>query len=687
MLILCLSILASFLSQIASAQDAAFISADPKYKSVSDQSNKKIGMVISTLKDILQSVVNEEKQETEMFDKYMKWCETESGSIKKDLSDSKTELANTKVLSEEQVSSIDSLTLFISRSEKEIEETKDAIAQAVALRTSENDKYTEEMMLNKQSLRQIDLAIKHVSKVQKQGGFLQNGVLKKLAVNQPGESGYVLGIMKGLNEKLQKTQAELKGTEEEKVKMHNSFLKTKGMSLKSLTDTLTAKKISLSETTAKEAGTKRKIGKLTEQVDQLTKQQADTSSTCSKTKHKWQVRQTDRTKEKAALNEAVRYLTQSSFEQSSMVQQSTEDKNDAEEHASVVFAPSFVQEASDSSISAKEFYAAAGRELDGEDDEVADHMKKDTFNGVKQVVAKLIGTHQDTQQEEKQKRDYCEKEIASNDDAKATTTDNLAAIKASIEKKAAEVEQLGDEVKSLYESIDKIKTGLEEAGKIRKEESTLFKASSKDRALALKVLNQAKTVLQDFYDKKQGNLLQASSSKEAQPASVPNSGRKQSASFGAVSMVQDIADDIAQEQKDAATAEKEADVTFAALQKESRTKTDERHQDITDRVTAKAKLGVQINTEKETQTQTSDELSAITKQLESLHGSCDELLNFFDKRTKGRNFEISQLRDVMDILAGSSINARTGLVQQDEALVDVGSEEGGDTASTVDAQA
>jgi len=522
--------------------------------------------------------------------------------------------------------------------------------------------------------------------VQKQGGFLQNGVLQKLAVNQPGESGYVMGIMKGLNDKLQKTQNELKGTEVEKVKMHNSFMDTKGQSLKMLTDTLTAKKIALAETTAKEAGTKRKIGKLTEQVDQLTKQQADTSSTCSKTKHKWQVRQTDRTKEKAALNEAVRFLTQSAFDQLSMVQHSTEDTSDAEEHASVVFAPTFVQVVSDASISAKEFYAAAGRELDGEDDEVADHMKKDTFNGVKQVVAKLIGTHQDTQQEEKKKFKYCETEIASNDDAKATTTDNLAAVKANIEKKSSEVEQLGDEVKNLYESIAKIKTGLEAAGKIRKEENTLFKASSKDRALALKVLNQAKTVLQDFYENKEGNLLQSSSSREAQPASVPNSGRKQSASFGAVSMVQDIADDIAKEQKDAATGEKEADTTYAALQKESRTNTDERQQDITDRVTAKAKLGVQINTLKETQTQTSDELTAITKELGSLHGSCDELLKFFDKRTKGRDFEVSQLRDVMDVLSGSSISTRTGLVQQDEALA-FGSEDGGETDSTVEGQA
>lgn len=205
------------------------------------------------------------------------------------------------------------------------------------------------------------------------------------------------------------------------------------------------------------------------------------------------MRQVDRTKEKAALNEAIRYLTQTSLEQLSLVQKSIEDKND-EEHASVVFAPSFVQLASAdaSTESAKEFEAAAERELTGEDEEVDAHAKNNGFNGVKAVVAKLIGTHQDTQVEEKQKKAYCEKEIEDNEDAQATTTDDLAAVKANIDKKTAEVETLTDEVKKLYGSIDQIKKTLEDAGKIRKEENKLFTASSKDRALALKVLGQAK---------------------------------------------------------------------------------------------------------------------------------------------------------------------------------------------------
>lgn len=653
----------------------------PAYKSVSKESNKKIGMVISTLKDIFQSVANEEKEETLMFDKYMQWCKSEMGTLSKELSESRTELANSKVLDEEQLASIDTLSLTVSKNEKEIEETKDAIAQAVALRADENGKYTEDVQLNTQSLRQIETAIKHIRGVQQQGGFLQNGVLKKLQLNQPGESSYVLGIMKGLKDKLEKTRKSLMSTEQEKVKMHNSFMETKGKSLKAVTDSTTEKKIALSETTAKEAGTKRKIAKLTESVSSLQGAVSKTTELEATTKQEWSARQADRTKEKATLSEGIRYLTETSLEQVSAVPERSEDTND-EEHAPVVFAPSLLQTVSDSNAAAgaEAFYAAAGAALMGEDEEVDKHMRKDSFNGVKSVVTKLIATHQDAQKEEQHKKQYCEQEIASKDDEKATTTDDLNAIKADIEKKTAEVTQLTDEVKSLYTSIDDIKKSLEEAGKIRKEEASLFLASSKDRALAIKVLSQAKSVLQEFYDKSKGSFLQQASPaiegfrSHAPPPGKNFGSRKSSAGFGAISMVQDIADDIAKEQQDATMEENEKAAEYTALQKESATKTDDTQQDITERVVAKAKIGVSINTLKETQTQKADDLNAINKQLESLHKSCDELLEFYDKRSKARDFEVSQLRDVFDVLSGSSMSVRTG----DAALIEGGIEEDGD---------
>jgi len=656
----------NFVAATAAAPAAAAPAAAGKeveYKAVSKESNKKINMVIATLKDILQSVVNEEKEETAMYNKYVSWCDTESAAIAKDLKDTKTELANAKVLNQEQLSSIDSLTNTVNKNEKEMEETKDAVAQAVALRTDENEKYTEEMQLNTESLRQIDTAIKHVSKVNKQGGFLQNGVLKKLAVNQPGESSYVLGIMKGLEDKLKKSRAELESVEKEKVKMHNSFMDTTGKRMKEIADETTEKKILLSETTAKQAGTKRKIGKLTDEVATLTDNGIKTAETCQTAKHEWSVRQADRTKEKAALNEAVRYLSESSFEQLSLMQESNEDNSKSEEErAPVVFAPSFVQTVSDTKSSDNAFFAAASSALLGEDEEVEAHAKKDTFTGVKSVVQKLIASHQSTQQEEKDKKEYCEKEIEAKDDEKATTTDDLAAVKADIDTKTAESTQLADEVKQLYAAIDEIKASLEKAGKIRKEEAALFAASSKDRALALKVLNQAKQVLEEFY---KNAFFQKSAHKQAPQKWAPGNQRKDAAASGAVSMVQGIADDITKEQKDAAADEAEAAGEYARLQQDSATQRDDKQADITERVVAKAKLGVQINTLKEKATQKNDDLTAIGKQLDALHKSCDELIEYYNKRTKARSFEVSQLRDVMDILSGSGLAPRVGLMEED----------------------
>jgi len=655
---------------------AADAAPNKSVKSVSKDSNKKIQMVTATLQDILQSVVNEEKQETILYTKYMTWCKTEQADVAGDLKESKTQLANAKVLSEEQVSSIDSLTLFIAKSSKEIEETKDAIAQAVALRTSENEAYTEEVQINTQSLRQIALAIKHVGKLQQQGGFLQNGLIKKLQVNQPGESGYVLGVMKGLQEKLTKTRDMMLKTEKEKVEMHNSFMTTKGSSLKALTDKRAEKKILLTETTAKEAGVNMKIGKLTDEVAKLTENLAKTVSTCQRTDSEWTVRQADRTKEKAALNEAIRFMTVDLMDQKLLIQKSDDEQNDA----SVVFAPSFLQEVS-AAITENEFYKAAGAALMGEDDagasDVEGHMKKDTFNGVTNVVKKLIGTHQDTGKEEETKKKYCENEIATKEEERDTTTDDLAAVKADIDKKSSEAETLADEVKTLYAAIKKNRESEVAAGKVRKEGAALYAASSKDRALAIKVLKQAMGVLQSFYAKK-GNLLQQGRVDAPPPTKPtgPGSQKKSAASFGAVSMVQDIADDIAKEEKDAAMQEKDAAVAYVQLQKDTLQTNDDKQQDITDRVTAKAKLGVQINSLKETKEEKANDLDSENKQLKSLHDQCDELLKHFDARRKARTFEVSQLRDVMDILAGSGVAARTGLVQtDDEAVADAQADE------------
>jgi len=639
----------------------------PSPSGVSKRSNEKINMVVATLTDILQSVVNEEAEETAIFTKYSHWCQTEQDYNGMDVSDGKEASENFKVVSEEQMSSIDNLKLFLAKTEKEIEETKNSMAKADNLYNEEKEQYTDDMVINTQSLKQIDAAIQHVRKVNQQGGFVQNVVTQKSRMNSPGESNYVLGVMEGLKDKLEKTRASMKVADEENDKMHNSFMKTRGESLNFLTVSVTEKKNLLAETNAKQSGLERTIGKLTEEVATLAESGSRTGETCEKAEKNWKVRQEDRTKEKAALREAIRYLTASALEQVSLM--STHlmsigaslgiDKHISDEDAEVL-PLSFLQAADTSPNSDAAFDEVAHRVFRGmaeEPEEVHEHLVEVNLDGVKGIVSKLISTHQDNQQEETEKRTFCDNEITSKEAERTETSNALAAVKADIDKKASEADMLIDEVKSLYASQDKLRKGLEEAGSLRKQQAAVFEAGSKDRALAIKVLKQAVGVLQKFYKLDQANLLQQA------PAFSP-SPRKATASFGAVSMVQDIADDIAKEQKDAAIQEKQAADAYAALQQDSNDARDSKQQDITDRVKFEAKLNVQINTLEETQIVKVDDLKAITDQLSSLHKECDELLHRYDQKKEDRTFEVAQLRDVMDILAGSSgTGIRTGFLQ------------------------
>ena len=85
----------------------------PAPSGVSKESSDKVSMVVATLDDILQSIVNEEATETAIFQHYASWCKSEQDHFGKDISDARNALGNSKVLAEEQQSSIDDLKLFI----------------------------------------------------------------------------------------------------------------------------------------------------------------------------------------------------------------------------------------------------------------------------------------------------------------------------------------------------------------------------------------------------------------------------------------------------------------------------------------------------------------------------------------------------------------------------------------------
>mmetsp|Transcript_77277 Transcript_77277/g.202764 ORF Transcript_77277/g.202764 Transcript_77277/m.202764 type:complete len:744 (+) Transcript_77277:162-2393(+) len=634
--------------------------------SISQGSSKQIIAVINTLNDILASIKNEEKEETKNFGEFSRWCAAETKSFSEAFD-------NAKSVSEQSDVSEKEFTATIAHLSKEVEdikalqdELKDTIDQAQAIRDDEKEKYTDEVQLNKQSVKQVQQAIGIVGKVHNKGGFLQNGVLQKLQLNEPGESNYVLGIMKGILEKLQKTRAELEAEEKKKVDMDTAFMTTKRAQVESAKSERAEKEVKLTETKIALVKAKAQLKRSAKQLEELTMMLGQTKRECDAKKMAWETRQEDRKREKAAIAQAIDFLGKSGrAKEASFL--SMED-----------LAPSFVQMTAlpEPELSLRQSIAESAGKATVESISVGPGDTK----GALGVITNLIAILDKQQTDEDSKQKYCTKELDTKADEKVSAEDDIKQLKADAESKASTIATLVDEVKEMEAEVVKMRKSLDEAAAIRKQERASFQAGSRDRELAVKVLRQAMRVLENFYttqDKTalaQGTpkALSKTPTRREQPKtwSSTKSTRKAMGSNIVIEMLDKVSSEILQEEKKARASEQEAKVSFETLQKETQGETDKLREEITERVKSKAKLVVQANSVKENQVQRQQNLKAIQAQIVILKEECTQLLQNYDKRKKARAFEMSQLKDVMDILHGSSSASRTGFIDNTPVMMD-----------------
>lgn len=292
--------------------------------------------------------------------------------------------------------------------------------------------------------------------------------------------------------------------------------------------------------------------------------------------------------------------------------------------------------------------------------------------GAHNVVSMLISQLQETQKDDSKKKQFCETELESKGEAQSELQVHLDGIKAAIEFKTFENRKLEQEAAKLSATIDEQGKSLQAAAAIRKREAASAERASKDRTLAVKILGQAVTVLEQFYAREDPTgLLQQSSAlppnlkPKVPPKAFDNrSTRKDVRSKQAVERIRMVASDLKKEKVQAVAEERKAAAAFELLQKDSRDNFDKLMEEITIRKSRVAKQTVQLTSDKEEQAEVEVDLEALAEQIASLHKQCDKLMADFEKDTKSRDFQIAQLRDVIDILAGSSEAVRMGIAQK-----------------------
>merc|ERR1719238_1846318 len=291
--------------------------------------------------------------------------------------------------------------------------------------------------MNQQSIGQIRDAIQIVKKAQVVGSFAQGEA--KMQISAPGESNFVLGVFQSLEKNLVRNGAKADQIEQKKNTMYDNLHGGKTQQLGLVQDDIRTKNMLISEAKQKLVDSQNDLTSTEDAVQAATDSQADTTENCETKKKEWALKTEDRQKEKAAIREAMSYLSLSSAEQGSSLVAANSTP------------VSFVQVSLGKSLNS---LTSLSQDLTSLSTQVGTAGKADHFENVKKVINDLIGVLQQEQADEKDKRAWCEDETQKTEKINATKTDELERTNAFMGKSKSLIDQLTTEADALNASVD-----------------------------------------------------------------------------------------------------------------------------------------------------------------------------------------------------------------------------------------
>lgn len=684
------------------------VSAVDEPSPISEKSAKQINGVMEVLQDILESIEVSQHKESTSFGVFTDWCSAQNTSISQALGeeqDARERLAVDAAAMDAQVANAEKEMAELA---KIIDSARTIMSKADTVRSEENDRFSDDMEENRRSLDQVEEAIRIIRKVQHQGGFLQNGLLEHLQLNEPGESSYALGVMVGIKDKLEKSRQVLQEAENKKQGEHDAFMGAKKAEVSSSEGERVEKRTQLTESKIQQVDLERREKHNTEALAILQTRYTDTLDRCKTKASSFKIRREEYENEQKALRMALDQISASSgiagakkAHGDSEEWTPEQDGGDSEwrppahflqlqrttrhhsARSGTVAADSLddIVDAADAADMDSDVMPP-GRKTHGRGPGFAAFIaqlasgKVGSSDEARKMVKMLITRLKDEQATEDQKVKHCKASFPAREKELEDGRSELEELDATIGLKSTEIITIGTEVGHLETKVQDLlllSTGLRHQ---RKDEHELFEKNHKDRRLTLKVLKQATSILKHFYaslDKTAAkaateSLLQTGgpeiTAQKAPPATwqAGKSTRKTIRGSTVIEMIEKVLAEIKDKDKQEAKDEAEAVVEHDKMQADILKEHDNIREESTEHVKRKAKLSVQQNADKEARQSKDADTQSVVALIANLHEECDSVLQMHEQRKKARDFETSQLKDVVDILAGASVAIRTSLL-------------------------
>merc|ERR1719198_755221 len=638
-----------------------------------------IRKVVTMLQSMQKKVTAEGEKEVELFEKFMCYCKNGAGTLEKSIADAEEKVGQVTADIEAGEAEVKQLKADLKQHQADRAAAKTAMADATGIREKEAAAFAD---LKAESDAEIAACTKATAAIEKGmgGSFLQTAeaqVLRKLVVSQTNiedyareeltaflsnsegyapASGQIVGILKQMGDTMNKDLAEATATEEAAVKAYNELMAAKEKEVNALTKAIEEKMVRLGKLQVEIVEMKEDLDDTGKGLLEDKKFLADLKKNCATKGDEHAANMKLRAEELLALADTIKIL----------------NDDDALElfKKTLPGAASLMQlqvTADSQRQQALAVIRAGRRQGHPELNFIALALqgKKVDFSKVLKMIDEMVATLGAEQQDDNDKKEYCETQFDLADDKKKGLERDVSNLEKAIDKAKKGIAALAEEIKALEEGIAKLDKSVAEASEQRKEENAEYTELMASDGAAKDILGFAKNRLNKFYNPKlykappKAALVSVSAHDASAVAPPPPPetaaafSKKSEESNGVIAMIDTMVADLTQEMTEAKATEKNAQEDYETLMTDSAEKRKTDTQSLADKTKAKAELEAELEANTEEKGATTKTLMATLEHIQSLHAECDWLIQYYQVRKEARAGEVESLKTAKAVLSGA----------------------------------
>jgi len=649
--------------------------ADAAEREASMAAANPIRKVVTMLQALNAKVESEGEKERELHEKYMCYCKGAGGTLAKSIADAQTRAPELTAAIEAGNGQMAQLKEDLKNHQNDRAAAKTAMAEATGLREKENAAFKTVESETSTNIAGISKAITAIEKGAG-GAFLQTSdasVVKQLAMNSQkmmdadrqdilsflsGSSSYapasgeITGILKTMLDEMNVDLADAQATEKAAVADYEGLMAAKKKEVDALSAMIEQKLTRVGDLGVEIQEMKNDLGDTADGLADDAKFLEDLDKNCAIKQKLFDENVKYRTEELAALADTIKMLNDDDalelFKKTLPGASASFMQVTVSSQAVRARALSMIKEVNERRP-ALDFIA------------LALHGKKIGFGQVIKMIDDLVVELKKEQQDDENKKEYCDEQFDLSDDKKKVEEKKIADLEGAIAESEEGIVTTKEQIDALEDGIRALDKSVAEATEQRKEENEDYTALMAGDAAAKELIGFAKNRLNKFYNPKLYKPPAALVSIKAHggvappppPAAVEAYSKKGEESNGIIAMMDSLTKDLDKEMTEAEVTEKDAQGDYETFMQDSATKRAEDSKTLTDKQGALASLETSLGEQKAEKTSTEKTLGATNEYIASLHAECDWLIKYFDMRKEARSTEINALGNAKAVLSGA----------------------------------